>query len=173
MVSSTLDEDQIPVDVRVDDEMIRVRFSGGLELATPVARYPRLKDASPSERARWELTGRGHGIHWPDVDEDLSVRGLFSTVRKLPESNIEQVPMLISDLLKTTGRLNSLLKGRPFTPDGRLVGSIGEVVAEYIYDLTLEPCSTPHIDAKSKIGQTVQVKLTGENGRAFGVRWSN
>jgi len=173
MASSMLDEDQVPVDVRVDESMIRVRFSGGLEIATPVDRFPRLRDADPSQRARWELTGRGNGIHWPDVDEDISVRGLFSSVRRLPESAIEQVPVLISDLLKTTGRLNTLFEGRPFTPDGHLVGSIGEVVAEYIYDLSLEPCSTPQIDGYTKedARRSVQIKLTGERGNRFGIRW--
>ena len=170
---STLDENQIPVDVKVDDKMIRVTFSGGLELATPVARFPRLRDAHPSQRARWQLIGRGYGIHWPDVDEDISVRGLFATARQVPETAIEQIPALISDLLKTTSRLNGLFEGRQFTPDGHLVGSIGEVVAEYIYDLHLEPCSTPLIDAYTK-GEdklSVQIKLTGEKGRSFGVRW--
>ena len=166
-----LDEDQIPVDVQVDDSMIRVRFSGGLEIATPVARFPRLKSADSAQRARWELIGRGYGIHWPDVDEDLSIRGLFATARPMPETPIEQVPVLISDLLKTTGRLNTLFPGRPFTPDGHLVGSIGEVVADHVYGLRLEPCSTPQVDAYTKGGQSVQIKLTGEKGQAFGVRW--
>ncbi len=168
-----LDEDQVPVDVQVDERMIRVRFSGGLELATPVARFPRLQDAHPDQRVRWELTGRGSGIHWPDVDEDISVRGLFATARKVPETPIEQVPVLITDLLKTASRLNSLFNGRQFTPDGHLVGSIGEVVAEYVYDLVLEPCSTPRIDAYTKGDDvlSVQVKLTGEKARAFGIRW--
>jgi hypothetical protein len=171
MSSSMLDEDQIPVDVQVDDWMIRVRFSGGLELATPVARFPRLKNAAPARRTRWQLIGRGHGIHWPDVDEDISVRGLFATARAMPDSPVEQVPVLISDLLKTTGRLNTLFPGRPFTPDGHLVGSIGEVVAEHVYDLRLEPCSTPQVDAYTKDKKSVQVKLTGEKGQSFGIRW--
>jgi hypothetical protein len=173
MASSTLDENQIPVDVRVDDKMIRVTFSGGLELATPVTRFPRLRDAEPSQRTRWQLVGRGYGIHWPDVDEDISVRGLFATARQWPETAVEQIPALISDLLKTTNRLNELFDGRQFTPDGHLVGSIGEVVAEYIYDLCLEPASTPLIDAYTKDEKklSVQVKLTGEKGRDFRIRW--
>ena len=170
MASSMLDEDQVPIDVKVDDTMIRVRFSGGLELATPVSRFPRLQHADLASRNNWQLIGRGYGIHWPDLDEDLSVRGLFSTVRKWPESAIEQVPVLISDLIKTTGRLNTLFAGRPFTPDGHLVGSIGEVVAEYIYDLDLEPCSNPGYDARTKDAlQTVEIKLTG--GTRFNLRW--
>ncbi len=173
MSSSRLDEDQIPVDVQVDDAMIRVRFSGGLELSTPVSRFPRLQRADSLQRKNWQLSGRGYGIHWPDVDEDISVRGLFATVRKLPESAVEQIPALISDLLKTTGRLNQLFEGRSFTPDGHLVGSIGEVVAEYIYDLLPTPSSTAQVDGHTKDGRSVQIKLTGENGTSFGLRWSN
>jgi len=86
---------------------------------------------------------------------------------------MEEVPLLIGDLLKTTQRLNGLFNGRPFTPDGHLVGSIGEVVAEYIYGVKLEACSTPQIDARTLDGRTVQVKLTGERGRSFGFRWSS
>jgi hypothetical protein len=66
MSSSMLDDDQIPVEVQVDESMIRVRFSGGLEVATPVARFPWLKNANPAQLARWELVGGGCGIHWPD-----------------------------------------------------------------------------------------------------------
>ncbi len=171
MSSSILDDDQIPVEVQVDDTMIRVRFSGGLELATSVSRFPRLQHADPTRRSRWELSPRGVSIHWPDVDEDLSVHGLFQIARKLPESAIEQIPILISDLMKTTGKLNTIFEGRPFTPDGHLVGSIGEVVAEYIYDFKLEAGSTSQIDARTadKV-QTVQIKLTGAKGRSFAIR---
>jgi hypothetical protein len=153
--------------------MIRVRFSGGLEIATPIERFPRLANASPSQRVRWQLNGRGYGIHWPDVDEDISVPGLFAESKPLPQSAMEQVPRLIGDLLRTTGRLNQLFKDRPFTPDGHLVGSIGEVVAEYVYGLRLAPCSTPQVDAWAKDGKSVQVKLTGERGNSFGFRWSS
>ena len=170
MTFSRLDENERPIEVRVDDERIQLRFEGGLELSVPTSQYPRLKNAAPECRVRWELTGNGSGIHWPDVDEDLSVRGLFQTGRSLPEFPAEQIPALLSDLLKTTGRLNKLFPGRPFTPDGQLVGSIGEVVAEYIYDVHLEPCSTPQIDARTEDGRTVQVKLT-RGKAAYGFRW--
>lgn len=173
MFSSRLSEDLVPVDVRVDDAMIRVRFSGGLEIATPVKRFPRLANAAPSERERWQLNGRGYGIHWPDVDEDISVPGLFAGSAPSARPAIEQVPRLIGDLLKTTGELNRLFEGRPFTPDGHLVGSIGEVVAEYVYGLQLETCSTPQVDAFTRDGRSVQVKLTGERGSSFGLRWSS
>ena len=43
----------------------------------PVRRYPRLAEGSPAERRRWELIGPGVGIHWPALDEDISVEGLL------------------------------------------------------------------------------------------------
>jgi hypothetical protein len=58
MSSSTLDNDYIPTDVQVDARMIRIRFSGGLELATPGDRFPRFRNADPSKRTQWELIGR-------------------------------------------------------------------------------------------------------------------
>ncbi len=173
MTTSGFDPELVPLDVSVDDAMIRVRFSGGLELATPVSRFPRLAQATPEQRRVWRLVGRGDGIHWPEVDEDISVRGLFAGVRPVSRSAMEEVPALIGDLLRATDRLNTMFQGRPFTPDGHLVGSIGEVVAEYVYGLRLEPCSTPRIDARTKDGRTVQIKLTGEKGTSYGIRWSS
>ncbi len=169
MSSSTLDEDQTPVDVQVDDQMIRVRFSGGLELATPVSRFPRLHHATASQRARWELAGRGLAIHWPDVDEDISVKGLFATQRRLPESTAEQIPVLISDLLRTTKKLNALFTEKPFTAASHLIAGIAEVVAEYVYDLRPADDSPPRVDAHTceEPARTVQVQLTGERGQHF------
>jgi hypothetical protein len=173
MHSSLISEDLVPVDVSVDDAMIRVRFNGGLEIATPVSRFPRLANATKAQRSNWRLIGRGDGIHWSDVDEDISVRTLLSQPRRKPVSRMEEVPALIGDLMKTTQRLNALFDGRPFTPDGHLVGSIGEVVAEYVYGVQLERCSTPQIDAFTKDGRSVQIKLTGAHGKYFGFRWSS
>jgi hypothetical protein len=46
-------------------------------LTVPLEWVPRLRDGTPEARKRWELIGRGLGIHWPDLDEDLSVAGLL------------------------------------------------------------------------------------------------
>lgn len=83
------------------------------------------------------------------------------------------MPILIGDLYKTTQRLEAIFVGRPFTPDGHLVGSIGEVVAQYIYDLKLTTPSFEQCDATTNDGRTVQIKLTGRKGKAFGFRWAN
>ena len=173
MTSSLISDDLVPVAVIVDDQTLRISFNGGLQLSTPVSRFPRLYRGTPSQRNNWRLIGRGDGIHWPELDEDISVASLLRLPKRTPVSRFEEVPALIGDLLKATQRLNALFEGRPFTPDGHLVGSIGEVVAEYIYDLKLQPASTAQIDAHTQDGRSVQIKLTGAKGRSFGMRWSS
>jgi hypothetical protein len=63
--------------VRFEADSFVVILSDGRELAVPYAWFPRLLQASPQERAEYELIGRGDGIHWPRIDEDLSVAGLL------------------------------------------------------------------------------------------------
>jgi len=78
-VSTTvqIDPDPAVVDLEVSDTMLRIILTDGRELSAPLAWFPRLRDASPEQRRHWELIGRGHGIHWPEVDEDISVRVLL------------------------------------------------------------------------------------------------
>jgi len=87
--------------------------------------------------------------------------------------SIREVPELIAQLYKITQRLEEIFPGRPFTPDGHLVGSIGEVVAKYIYELELKDPSCAQFDAETKDGRSVQIKLTGPGGKGYGFRWSN
>ncbi|MCK9376142.1 MAG: DUF2442 domain-containing protein [Syntrophobacterales bacterium] len=54
-----------------------MEFSDGRTLSVPLAWFPRLFHASPQERANWRLIGKGHGIHWKDLDEDISIEGLL------------------------------------------------------------------------------------------------
>jgi hypothetical protein len=61
----------------VSEEALTVELSDGRTLAVPVGWYPRLLHATPAERSHWRLIGRGEGIHWPDLDEDVSVEGLL------------------------------------------------------------------------------------------------
>lgn len=77
------------------------------------------------------------------------------------EDSIAKLPKLIGDLFRTVDELNRLFPNRPFTPDGHLVGSIGEVVAMYLYDLTLTNCSNEGFDALTSDHRRVEVKLTG------------
>jgi hypothetical protein len=56
---------------------LSVALMDGRTISVPLAWYPRLANATPEQRANWELAGAGYGIHWPDVDEDLSTEGLL------------------------------------------------------------------------------------------------
>jgi hypothetical protein len=64
--------------VRVTEERLTVELTDGRELSVPLSWYPRLSHGRPNEWVRWELIGRGDGIHWPDLDEDISVEGLLA-----------------------------------------------------------------------------------------------
>jgi hypothetical protein len=59
-----------------DDELI-VTLADGRAMSAPLVWFPRLLNASAEQRKRWELIGAGEGIHWPDLDEDLSIAGLL------------------------------------------------------------------------------------------------
>ena len=72
-----VDQDPTAVDVAVSDVALRIVLSDGRELSAPLAWFPRLRDATALQRQNWEPIGRGHGIHWPDIDEDISVRALM------------------------------------------------------------------------------------------------
>ena len=73
---------------------------------------------------------------------------------------IEQIPGLIREIYSLTDRLTQLFPNRPFTPDGHLVGSIGEVLAAYHYELELFTASTEGHDARTGDGILVQIKAT-------------
>jgi len=74
----------------------------------------------------------------------------------MAKANARRVPALIAQLYDTVWALNKLFPDRPFTPDGHLVGSIGEVIAAYIYGLELEKCSNAGFDAKTQTSKTVE-----------------
>jgi hypothetical protein len=63
--------------VMLDDERLTVELMDGRALAVPLVWYPRLANASPEQRADWQVGGGGYGVHWPQLDEDLSTEGLL------------------------------------------------------------------------------------------------
>ena len=65
------------IDVTVTDDRLIVTLADGRELSAPLAWFPRLLEASDAQRRKWRFIGRGHGIHWPEVDEDVSVASLL------------------------------------------------------------------------------------------------
>ena len=66
--------------VEVTDDTITAHLVDGRVISVPLAWSWRLSDATPAQRANWELIGDGHGIHWPDVDEDISAEGMLHGV---------------------------------------------------------------------------------------------
>ncbi|MBI5816225.1 MAG: DUF2442 domain-containing protein [Nitrospinae bacterium] len=65
-------------DVRFDSAMIHVRLLDGREISAPMEWFPRLRDATDEQRRDWRLIGRGIGIHWESIDEDISVASLLN-----------------------------------------------------------------------------------------------
>jgi hypothetical protein len=64
-------------DVRFTKDAMAVDLFDGRTIVVPLAWYPRLLEASPKQRLNWKTSGAGFGIHWPDLDEDLSTEGLL------------------------------------------------------------------------------------------------
>ena len=77
MPISAVKLDATAVDVSVTDDRLIVILADGRELAAPLVWFPRLAGATEGQRKNWRLIGRGIGIHWPDVDEDISVASLL------------------------------------------------------------------------------------------------
>ena len=69
--------DERVADVRCDDASLIVDLADGRTISVPLAWYPRLLHATPQQRAEWETNAGGYGIHWPEIDEDLSTEGLL------------------------------------------------------------------------------------------------
>jgi Protein of unknown function (DUF2442) len=63
--------------VEVSEDALSVNLMDGRTIIVPLVWYPRLLNASESERKNWQVCGAGYGIHWPDIDEDLSTEGML------------------------------------------------------------------------------------------------
>jgi uncharacterized protein DUF2442 len=66
------------VNVAVTEDALTVELVDGRSLSVPLEWYPRLVRATPAERNNWRLIGRGEGVHWPELDEDVSASGLLA-----------------------------------------------------------------------------------------------
>ena len=77
MTTSTLANSPTAVGVEVSDEELTVSLADGRVVRVPLSWYPRLSNALPGHRASWELLGGGYGIHWPELDEDISVENVL------------------------------------------------------------------------------------------------
>jgi hypothetical protein len=77
MSISAVKLDATAIDVTVTDERLIVTLADGRELSAPLAWFPRLAEATERQRRKWRFIGHGHGIHWPEVDEDVSIASLL------------------------------------------------------------------------------------------------
>ena len=81
MTSSAPNIDPRAIEVEVSEDELSVVLADGRRIAVPLTWFPRLLNASPDERSKFEILGGGAGIHWPPIDEDLSVDGLLRGIR--------------------------------------------------------------------------------------------
>jgi len=78
MTTSTTDaREAFATTIRITDDALEVELRDGRSVSVPLAWYPRLAHGSEKERRNWRLIGRGEGIHWPALDEDISVASLL------------------------------------------------------------------------------------------------
>ena len=77
MPISAIKVDATAVDVTVTNERLTVVLADGRELSAPLAWFPRVLEATDAQRREWRLIGRGQGIHWPEIDEDVSIASLL------------------------------------------------------------------------------------------------
>jgi len=75
--SETRTKEALAEEVRVTDDDLVVELVDGRTVSVPIDWFPRLLHGRPDERANWRLIGRGEGVHWPDLDEDVSVDDLL------------------------------------------------------------------------------------------------
>jgi hypothetical protein len=79
MSTSAIEIRPLVIDVTVTESALRATLADGREVSVPLAWFPRLQRASAAQRRNWRLIGAGVGIHWPDVDEDISAASLLVT----------------------------------------------------------------------------------------------
>lgn len=72
-----LTADERVADVKLTKDTITVSLKDGRTISAPLAWFPRLMNASAAKRGNWQISGGGYGIHWPDLDEDVSTEGLL------------------------------------------------------------------------------------------------
>ena len=82
MNASHLNSGERVRDVHITEDTLAVDLADGRTIIVPLTWYPRLLNATMEQRSRWKVSGAGYGIHWPDVDEDLSTEGLLVLATK-------------------------------------------------------------------------------------------
>ena len=99
--------------VDVSDDTITAHLVDGRVISVPLAWSWRLSEATPTQRAHWKLIGDGHGVHWPDIDEDLSADGMLNGVpARRPTKAKSQTSAPANQALQPTSRARRKAKSR-------------------------------------------------------------
>jgi Protein of unknown function (DUF2442) len=77
------------VSLEVTEDAITAQLADGRAISVPLAWSWRLSNATPAQRRRFEIIGAGEGIHWPDIDEDISARGMLQGVPACPPKPVK------------------------------------------------------------------------------------
>ncbi len=88
-------------DISVTKDTITAHLMDGRTISVPLAWSWRLSEATPKQRANWEIIGDGHGVHWPDIDEDISAEGMLYGI-PAPRPRVSSKLNLKSEKKKTT-----------------------------------------------------------------------
>jgi hypothetical protein len=96
-----LTADERVADVKITKDTLSVALRDGRTIIVPLAWYPRLFNATVAQRKNWRIAGGGYGIHWPDIDEDLSTEGLL---RGAPAPRSARVKIPNKKSRRTNGR---------------------------------------------------------------------
>lgn len=126
MNTSTVSEETevLARDVRFDDAgNMRVLLDDGREISVPISWFPRLSKATGEQRERWRFIGGGEGIHWEELDEDISVEGLLLGIRPTAASAEYVAPGRRSRLRRVGGLLRLVVR--------ELLGSRRSVSAQH------------------------------------------
>jgi hypothetical protein len=99
--------------VEVTDEAITARLVDGRVISVPLAWSWRLSEATPAQRKNWQLLGDGHGVHWPDVDEDISAEGMLSGLPAQPPRARRSTTPAPNRPLQPTSRAKRKAKSKP------------------------------------------------------------
>lgn len=140
--------------VRLSDEALSVDLMDGRTISVPLVWYPRLLNATASQRNDWRVAGGGYGIHWPDVDEDLSTEGLL---RGAPAPNAVHVGFEHVWQVLTRG-----LKPGTIIPNWALRGHIGE-------PFTIRAISPSHVEIDAPGAKHLQRVSRQDFERIFAV----
>jgi hypothetical protein len=111
-MSTAVSVDSRIANVEVTDETIIAHLVDGRVISVPIAWSWRLSDATPAQRANWQLIGDGHGVHWPDVDEDISAEGMLSGIPAHRPRNRPRTTAPANRALQPTSRAKRKAKSK-------------------------------------------------------------